>query len=680
MSNRLATASSPYLRQHADNPVDWYEWGDDAFARARQRDVPVLLSIGYSSCHWCHVMAHESFSDPGTAAEMNQLFVNIKVDREERPDIDHIYMTALQALTGHGGWPLTAWLTHDQRPFYAGTYFPPTDRPGHPSFRRVMAYVNQIWTEQREKVLQQGKQLQTLIGQSLSTGSEDLPDSNWSTKAGDTLQQRFDPEYGGFGTAPKFPQQPVLGWLLDNLCTQTQPGQVTYPEMLRTTLRWIDRGGFHDQVGGGFARYAVDRAWTVPHFEKMLYDNAQLAGLYARAGLELGEPRFLTVAELIVEYLERDLSHPGGGFYAAEDADSEGEEGKFYLWSWEELGDTVGDDRELVADFMGASPAGNFEGSNLLQRSRPVEQVAEEQEVGVHEVWSRWEAVRTKLLEKRSGRIRPMRDEKIITGWNGLAIRSLSEVGRVTGDSRYLDSAERTARFLLEEVTSDEILWRSLSGGKLGASGFLEDYGAVAMGFFSLYAATGNPEWFGHAERLTRSIPVRFAAPDGGFYTTSDQHEQLIVRPQDWLDNPLPSGNSLALEALATLFYYTGDSWLYEQVQRGLQAAAQLIEQYPLGVGHLLRVLKRWENPPLEVAVVGPEAGSWVRELCMISGLVDHVVAWDSSSGSATSPVPLLEDRHPSPTTRAYVCSGMVCQEPTTTFDVLLRQLRTVKT
>jgi uncharacterized protein len=423
MPNRLVDATSPYLLQHKDNPVDWHQWGDEAFDEARKRDVPVLLSVGYSACHWCHVMAHESFEDPDTAEEMNQRFVNIKVDREERPDVDSIYMEAVQAMTGRGGWPMTVWLTPDGHPFYAGTYFPDSDRHGMPGFRRVIAAIADKWENGRKELIEQSDRLTEAIGRSIPV-SDALPGKETIKRAHESIGATFDAINGGFGGAPKFPQQPVLEFLLR---TRSEPWAKRADEMLATTLLEMANGGIHDHLGGGFARYSVDERWLIPHFEKMLYDNAQLARIYLWTGLELGNERFVEVSRATLGYLLTDLSHPDGGFYSAEDADSEGEEGRFYVWALDEIHEVLGlEDAAEAARFFGATEAGNFEGSNILHRPTA-------------EPWTdRIETLRQRLLDARSKRIRPGLDDKVIAAWNGLAIRAFAEAGAALGEHSYL--------------------------------------------------------------------------------------------------------------------------------------------------------------------------------------------------------------------------------------------------
>jgi len=652
--NRLANASSPYLLQHKDNPVDWHEWGDEAFAEARERDLPLLLSVGYSACHWCHVMAHESFEDLATAAVMNRLFVNVKVDREERPDVDSIYMEAVQAMTGQGGWPMTVWLTPDGRPFYTGTYFPNTDRHGMPSFGRVMAAVSDAWINRREEVLDQSARLTEAINRTLPSITA-LP-SDALEGAYRAFVESFDPINGGFGGAPKFPQQPILEFLLR---AREEPWAPRADDMVRITLREMADGGIHDHLGGGFARYSVDHQWLVPHFEKMLYDNAQLARIYLWAGKELAYPRLVEVARSTLDYLLNDLRHPGGGFFSAEDADSEGVEGKFYVWTVDEMTSVLGEeDGAVAARFFGVSPHGNFEGLNILHRP-------------TSEPWNdRTESIRQRLLAVRNGRVRPGLDDKIVASWNGLALRALAEAGAALGDDGYLEAAVSHARFLVSNLIVDGILMRSWRDGRVKVPGFLEDHASLALGLFALYAATGDYQWYDAGERLTREIPIRFGDPSGGFFDTAADAESLIKRPKSLSDNPLPSGTGMAAEALLALYSYTGEADSKDRAIEALASSGALIERYPSMVGHHLSVLYSIEKTR-ELAVVGADH----------RGITD--VYWErfrpqvvmATSSEADDRIPLLAGRGAPGLTLAYVCEGHVCNLPTSDPEVVRAQL-----
>ena len=653
MPNRLASSTSPYLLQHADNPVDWYEWGEEAFAEARRRDVPILLSVGYSACHWCHVMAHESFEDPLTAAETNKLFVNVKVDREERPDVDAVYMEAVQAMSGHGGWPMTVFLTPDLKPFFAGTYFPREDRAGMPAFRRVMGAIDEAWRERRDEVGDQARRVVEAISHELPPGL-DLPELEGVYQA---LAQSFDPSHGGFGAAPKFPQQPALEFLLR---VWEEPWAPAARSMLTRTLEAMAAGGIHDQLGGGFSRYSVDAHWLVPHFEKMLYDNAQLGRLYLWAGIEFDRPDLVEVARGTFDYLLTDLRHPEGGFFSAEDADSEGEEGKFYVWSFGEFMEVAEDDGPLAAFHYGVTETGNFEGANILHRASSLAEVGEHFDLSPPEVERRLGAVREALLSRRNQRVRPGLDDKVLAAWNGLAIRALAEAGAALGETRYLQGARRAARFALEHLIDDEgRLRRAHAKGQASeVAGFLDDYASLGLGLLALYSATGEIDWYLAGADLIHQLQ-RFADPAGGFFTT-ESAAGLPKRPKDLFDNPSPSGNSLAAEALLWLSLLTGDPELRDQSEATLGSQAALLERYPSAAMYGSSVLHSLRRGTHELAIVGEQAGPlssvyWQR-------LRPHI-ALAIASGEEER-VPLLRERYVPGETLAYLCNGFVCNAP----------------
>ncbi|MGA7271019.1 MAG: thioredoxin domain-containing protein [Acidimicrobiia bacterium] len=668
MSNRLAGSASPYLLQHANNPVDWFEWGPEAFAEARRRDVPLLVSIGYSACHWCHVMAHESFEDPEIAAQMNQGFVNVKVDREERPDVDAVYMEATQAMTGQGGWPMTVFVDHSGAPFFTGTYYPPTERHGMPGFRSVLAAVSEAWSERRSDVTEQASRVAAVLGRRPAS-SPGLPGSEDLAGAVQSLSTQFDPDNGGFGRAPKFPQQPVLEFLLRTIGHPWADGA---DRMLKTTLEAMAAGGIRDHLGGGFARYAVDGRWLVPHFEKMLYDNAQLARLYLWAGVELSSPLLTEVAGDTLEYLLTDLRHPRGAFYSAEDADSEGVEGKFYLWDYDEFMEVTGPDGPLAADMFGVSPEGNFEGSNVLHRPHPISEVAQQHGLDIDQAAKALRRAVEALLARRARRVRPGLDDKIVTAWNGLAIRALAEAGATLGEDRYLTEARNCARFLLANLRDRSgLLRRSWAKGRPGPRAVLDDYASLAMGFFRLYAATGEGEWYEEAMGMTRSIPELFADPEGGFFSAPPEEDELVVRPRDLFDNPAPSGSSLAVEALLTAAAYTGDHTLRDLAEEAIRSTGEVIRRAPAGVGHMLAVLTTLLDRPPELAVVGPNAADLAS------------VAWEryrpglalAVSNEPRDAPPLLEGRGSPGRTLAYLCREFVCDAPLDDPDALRSRL-----
>ena len=651
MANRLADATSPYLLQHRDNPVDWHEWGDEAFDEARRRDVPVLLSVGYAACHWCHVMAHESFEDGATAEEMNRLFVNIKVDREERPDVDAVYMEAVQAMTGHGGWPMTVWLDHDRRPFYAGTYFPPEPRHGMPSFTEIMEAVAGAWEMRRGDVAEQAERIIDAIDQRLPAG--DAPGTPQLENAYSRIASAFNPTHGGFGGAPKFPQQPVLEFLLR---VYEEPWAPQARAMVVKTLDEMAAGGIHDQIGGGFARYSVDAHWLVPHFEKMLYDNAQLARLYVWAGVEFERDDFVAVARSALQYMLRDLRHPEGGFFSSEDADSEGVEGKFYVWTPEEIKDVLGNAAGDVIDYYGVTDEGNFEGSNILSVVRD-------------EVPEGLDASRQRLLAARSQRVRPGLDDKVIASWNGLAIRAFAEAGAALGDAELVDAARQAARFCLDKLVQEGNLMRSWREGRTSVRGFLDDHASMAVGLFSLFAVTGEEDWYHEAMGLVEELD-RFDGPGGTFYATDSESTELPKRPTDFTDNPLPSGSALAGEALFIAGLYTGEHSYRVRAESVLGSVATLMDRFPSMVGHHLSVLHS-VGDSRELAIVGP---AWPEFAKAYWARFRPNVAM-AASAAGTDAIPLLAGRLQDGETLAYVCRGFVCDLPTSDPRELAGQL-----
>ena len=660
---------SPYLIQHRDNPVDWYPWGEEAFEVARRTERPVLLSVGYATCHWCHVMERESFHDEETARFMNRNFVSVKVDREERPDIDSIYMDAVHAMTGRGGWPMTVFLTPDGSPFFAGTYFPDVERHGMPSFRRVLEAISHAWRHRRSEVQTQAGELTRRIGQILPP-AEHLPGHDRVVGAYQTLAGHFDAEHGGLGGAPKFPQAPVLEFLTRIAGSDWASGAQT---ILTTTLERMASGGIRDHLGGGFSRYAVDRTWLVPHFEKMLYDNADLARLYLRTSQLTGETRFRRVAVETIEYLLRDMTHPGGGFFAAEDADSEGVEGKFYVFGHDEFHEVVGsEDGPAAAAYFGVSPAGNFEGSNVLHEAVPVEVVGEKFGMAPHEVEALLAGARERLLARRAGRIRPGLDHKIITAWNGLALRSLAVAGAVLGEPRYLDAARANARFVLDEMRRpDGLLARTWSNGLSPVAGFLEDHAAYGLGLLELYQATGEAEWFHTAGELIDLLEDHFGGPQGVVFASASGVSGLVVRPPDQQDNPSASGASLAAECYLLMGHLTGDFSYHDRFEQIIRSGDRLVEAAPSAVGHLLAVLATANIGYREVAITGLDALRWARTLA--AGYHPNLVVAPASDPGDS--VPILAGRYREGRTLAYVCERGVCRTPVSSVQEMLALL-----
>lgn len=669
MPNRLANETSPYLLQHKDNPVDWYPWGDEAFSVAQETDRPILLSIGYSTCHWCHVMEHESFEDDETAGLMNQYFVPVKVDREERPDVDSIYMDAVTAMTGRGGWPMTVFLTPAGKPFYAGTYFPYEDRHGMPGFRRVLGALHDAWVNRRSDLTEQADQLTEAIGRTLPAG-DDLPDGTALAAAAHTLAHHFDDVHGGLGGAPKFPQEPVLEFWAR---THDAPWAAASRDMFLSTLTHMAAGGIYDHLGGGFSRYAVDREWLVPHFEKMLYNNADLARLYIRGWQISGDDRFKTVAIETLEYMLCDLADPAGGFYAAEDADSEGVEGKFYVFTHDEFHDIVeGDAAPVAAAYFGVTPYGNFEGSTVLNEARSVESLAGEYDVEVTEVESRIARAKAQLLAVRNERVRPGLDSKVLAGWNGLALRAFAVAGAALGDDRYLDTARRTASFLVDHMSmADGRLHRTWSDGQAAIPGFLEDHASVAVGLLELYQATGETRWFLAARQLVDLLETHFGDGGATVFASAADASHLVVRPTDQQDNPSASGASLAAEAFHLTHLFTGEPGYLEAYKCIVRAGAALIEQAPSAAGHLLAVHVTARRSPREVAIAGPDALEWASRLAQ-QYRPDVVIAVAAEPDDV---VPLLAGRHRNEGTWGYVCEQMVCAKPVDSYDELVALL-----
>jgi uncharacterized protein len=662
--NRLARETSPYLLQHAHNPVDWYPWGEEAFARARAEDKPVLLSVGYSACHWCHVMERESFENPAIAAAMNASFVSVKVDREERPDVDHIYMQAVQSLTGHGGWPMTVFLTPDGTPFYGGTYFPPEDRHGLPGFPRLLAALADAWRSRRAEVVQSGREIAESLGQTerLRRSATLLGDEIlFSAFAG--ISSQFDEEWGGLGGAPKFPQPMIWEFVLRFF---KRTGNPYAQRMVHTTLIRMARGGMYDQLGGGFARYSVDAHWMIPHFEKMLYDNAQLASLYLHAWLALGDPECRRVCEETLDYVLREMTDPAGGFHSAEDADSEGHEGKFYVWTADEIRAVLGADADRALAYWGVDRGSNFEGKNNLFLAGEPDPDA-------------MAPLRRRLLEARSRRVRPGRDDKVLAAWNGLACRALAEAGRALGRPDYVAAAVRNAEFLLGSMRKDGRLLRSWKDGQARLKGYLEDYAMVAVALIDVYEATFERRWLDAARGLADDMVRLFWDEQlEGFYDTGYDHETLIVRPRNLYDNAVPCGTSVAIETLLRLAVLTGEAAHESRALTALRPLADLLGRHPTAFGRFLCALDFHLGPKVEVALVTPAGtGGPLAEEVFGRFLPNRVVAgMVAGDAGAAAGLPLLEGRAMiDGKTTAYVCRNYACELPVTDRAALARQL-----
>ena len=678
MTNRLAQETSPYLQQHASNPVEWYPWGQEALDRARQENKPILLSIGYSSCHWCHVMAHESFEDEATAKVMNDLFINIKVDREERPDIDAIYMQAVQAMTGHGGWPMTVFLTPFGEPFYGGTYFPPEDRHGIPSFRRVLESAADAFHNKPDAVAETSRQLLALFESAKAQArSEGAVTPRALELAYRGIAQRFDVRHAGFDSAPKFPPTMTLDFLLRYW---RRTGTDYALQMVSETFRAMARGGIYDQVGGGFHRYAVDAIWLVPHFEKMLYDNALLARLGAHLWQATRDDEAKRVTTETIRWVEREMTSPEGGFYSSLDADSEGEEGRFYLWSSSDLDKLLGSDAGIVKEHYGVTPGGNFEGGNILHvRSDPSLSAAR---AGVsldlfHKIIA--DAKET-LYPVRSRREWPARDDKVIAGWNGLMLRGIATAARVFENDGFRSLALRNAEFLHREMIHDGRVMRSWMRGRAKIGGFLEDYAAVALGFIAVYELTFDKKWIERAIAISESMIQWFWDDQlGVFFDSPGDSEALITRPRDVTDNALPSGNSLAVDLLQSLAELTADADLRRRATFIVESLGTPMIQYPTAFGHLLGATDMTVHGAVEVAIAGKPGDKSFAAL--EHELALHYVPSLVLAGGLHSPgdrIALLEGRETRKgNATAYVCMSYVCDEPATSPAMLAGQLAT---
>ncbi|MEP6955122.1 MAG: thioredoxin domain-containing protein [Solirubrobacteraceae bacterium] len=645
MANALARETSPYLLQHRDNPVDWMPWGDEALARARELDRPLLVSIGYSSCHWCHVMERESFEDEATAALMNERFVCVKVDREERPDVDALYMDAVQAMTGQGGWPLNVFLTPDQVPFYGGTYFPPQPRHGMPAWTQVVEAVSDTWAQRRDEVLEQGERLAAHLASGAKVAADDADLTAAPLDAAVRgLHAGFDSVQGGWGGAPKFPAASVIEFLLGR----------DEPRMALQTLRSMASGGMFDQVGGGFARYSVDATWTVPHFEKMLYDNALLARAYVHGFQRSGDAILRRTAQETLDWALREMRGPEGGFYSALDADSEGVEGKFYVWTLDELRGALDPaDTDAAIAWFGASERGNFEGANILESRGPEPEVQQRLRI------------RAKLLEARSARVRPGLDDKRLTAWNALMIAALADAGAVFGRADYLDAARTAAAFVLDDLRTPEgRLLRTYNATSAKIAAYLEDHAFLLEALLALYEATFEPRWFTEARTLADTMITHFADPElGGFFSTADDSPALLARRKELQDAPIPSGGASAALGLIRLARLTGEHAYEEYAAGQLRLLHGVAGRHPVAFGHVLQALDLYLAPPREVALAGEPEGVAVLAAVVREAHRPHLVL----AGGLGEEPPLLAGRTPvDGRAAAYVCERFACRRPVT--------------
>jgi len=663
MANRLANETSPYLLQHAGNPVDWYPWGAEALERARQEDRPILLSIGYAACHWCHVMAHESFENEDTSRLMNDLFINIKVDREERPDIDGIYMQAVQAMTGHGGWPMTVFLTPQGEPFYGGTYYPPEDRQGIPAFRRVLESVSDSYRNRRDSVLHTSAQIREIYDASkLRAKSEGALTAHALDLAYRGIAQKYDVRHGGFEGAPKFPPTMVLDFLLRYSRRTDTPYAL---EMVSDTFRKMSTGGIYDQIGGGFHRYAVDSIWLVPHFEKMLYDNALLVRLGANLWQATHDPDVKRVTEETIQWVRREMTSPEGGFYSSLDADSEGEEGRFYVWSERELDEILGSDSTAVKMYYGCTASGNFEGSNILHVRAQSAMVAARAGIAP-ELFERIIAdAKTTLYPVRARRAWPARDEKILASWNGLMLRGLATAARAFQNDDMTRLAVRNGEFLYREMVNGGRVMRTHTMGQTRINGFLEDHAAVALGFVALYEATFDAQWIHRATNIA-NVMVELFWDDaiGAFFDTPRDAEALITRPRDVTDNAIPSGTSLAVDLLLTLSELTQNAEMRRRASFVLETLATPLIRYASAFGNLLGAADMVTNGAVEVAIAGNRSDAAFRalEAEVASRYVPSLVLAGGIESAGIALMDGREARNGQPT--AYVCRSYACEEP----------------
>ncbi len=673
--NRLANETSPYLLQHAGNPVDWYPWGEEAFAKARAEDKPVLLSIGYSACHWCHVMEHESFEDEAIAALMNENFVSIKVDREERPDLDEIYMNAVQLLTKRGGWPMTVFLTPEGKPFFGGTYYPPEDRHGMPGFPRVLKAVVEAYRNKPQDVARNVDQIVAALDRmsvlNLTGGEMSV---ELVTRGAEGLTPAYDATHGGFGRAPKFPNAGVFNMFLR---AYRLSGNRPYLEMITETLRKMAEGGMYDQLGGGFHRYSVDDKWLVPHFEKMLYDNGQLAQVYAEAYRITKDGFFKRIVEETLEYVLREMCQAEGGFYSAQDADSEGEEGKFFVWTREQVLELLGKEHgEIFCRFYDVSDLGNFEGQNILHPILTVEQAAKYFKKDEEEIESVLAGARARLFEEREKRIKPFRDEKVIVSWNGLMLSGVAAAYAITGDARIRDAGARTVDFIFTRMFDKGLLLHTYKDGQAKLLGYLDDYAFLIAGLLDLFEATHETELLERAEALARTMVEEFwDETNGGFFYTGKSHEQLISRTKPGFDHSIPSGNSVAALVLVRLHHYTGEQDLLERAEKVLRLHYDNMAREPFGLATMLGALDFHLSKPAEIVMVAatddPDASGIVQQV-QDSYLPNKTLQWVSPDAKLEEISPLLEGKSQvggKPT--VYVCRNFTCAPPVTDWEGL---------
>lgn len=685
-TNRLVNETSPYLLQHAHNPVDWYPWDDEAFDRARAEDKPIFLSVGYSSCHWCHVMEHESFESEEVAAILNEHFISIKVDREERPDVDEIYMTAVQAMTGQGGWPMTVFMTPDLKPFWGGTYFPKENKYGRPGFITVLNSISESWNNKREQILESANKLTIHMDAILAAdiGGDAAPTPELITNAVQKLRENFDAVDGGFGQAPKFPSSASIAILLREY---NRTGADDLLNMATVTLDRMSDGGMYDHLGGGFARYSVDDEWLVPHFEKMLYDNAQLAQVYLEAYQLTKNEDYRRVVDETLEYILRDMRDERGGFHSAEDADSEDEEGKFYIWTRDEIYATLGeDDAAIFCTYYNVKPTGNFsshepyhQGQNILHTPISDEAVAKVLNVSVDALREKMSVLKAKMLAVRAERVRPGLDDKVLTSWNALMITAFAQAYQVFGDERYRDAAVEATQFILSDMVRDGELLRTHRKGTSRIEAYLDDYSYLVVALMDVYEATFDEKYIRAAEQFTETMYTKFWDDEQGqFFFTSPEHEHLIVRTSNSQDNAVPSGNSMAAYGLLRLSKFIDSEACYDKAMKILSNNNPYLREYPLGFMRLMCAVDYALYPPREIAVVGAEdAGETRALLAQIREkfVPNKIVTW-TESGSEDEYLPLLIGKQPiNGKSTAFVCENFACKQPVNDVGALAAQL-----
>jgi uncharacterized protein YyaL (SSP411 family) len=671
--NQLANSTSPYLLQHADNPVDWYPWENEALEKARREDKPIFLSIGYAACHWCHVMAHESFEDAETAQIMNDHFVCIKVDREERPDLDSIYMQATMTMTGSGGWPMSVFLTPDLRPFYAGTYFPPIRRYNMPSFKEVLLSIARAWREEREEIYRVGEQLAQHLQQAMQQVGQSQAGLSREDLTGveTSLTDAYDWSFGGWGSAPKFPQPMTIEYLLRRASGDSPQSEGSRKAAIHA-LNAMARGGMYDVVGGGFSRYSTDHFWRVPHFEKMLYDNAQLSLAYLHAWLITREPFFKRIVVESLDFLLREMTHPAGGFYSSLDADSEGEEGKFYVWRKDEIQQTLSDDSdfEFFVAAYGITDNGNWEGKTVLQRALDDSSLAVRFQQDPEQVAANLADCHSRLLTARGKRIRPATDDKVLTAWNALALRAFAEAARFLDDektSEYLQAAIHNADFLLSSLRPDGRLRRAWRNGTASQEVFLEDYAALIIALIELYQSDFNVRWFVTARELAEEMIKQFSDPAGGFFDTPAESSALLLRPKDVQDNATPSGNALACEALLKLAAFTDEGRYRDLAGNALGLVADAALRYPMAFAHWLSTADFASSHGKQIAVLYATPGESAEALLRVvrSGYRPNaVVAASAYPPAKDSPALLAERQTKDGKPTVYVCEDFICKQP----------------